>query len=109
VEPAGLGARLGERFDEASPIRIIQEDQLASVAAIHDVVDRPGILDSQLARHAGRIPRGNSVVNIKNRPLEMGTALIQEGRWGAGGGERSAVGGDWRVAEGHRRAIGGPL
>jgi hypothetical protein len=71
VEPAGLGARLGERFDEASPIRIIQEDQLASIAAIHEVVDRPGILDFQLARHGARIRRANSVVNIKNRPLTV--------------------------------------
>jgi hypothetical protein len=34
------------------------------VAAIHDVVDRTGIFDSQLARHDGRVAGTASVVNI---------------------------------------------
>ena len=36
------------------------------VDAIHDVVNRPGILDSELARHLGRMPTTASYVNIKN-------------------------------------------
>jgi hypothetical protein len=38
---------------------------------IHDVVNRAGIFNSQLASHAGRVPCAISCVsvNIKNRPL----------------------------------------
>ena len=42
------------------------EDRLAPVAAIHDVVNRPGILDSQFAGHAGRVAGTSLLVNIKN-------------------------------------------
>ena len=67
--PAGLGAHLGEGFDPALAglaIRIFPEDRLAAVAAIDDVVDRAGILDSQLAGHDGRVARTASCGNIKN-------------------------------------------
>jgi hypothetical protein len=63
--PAGLGARLAQRLDEALPIRLVLEDRLAVVAAIHDAVDRTGILDSHLARHDARVTRAALVVNIK--------------------------------------------
>jgi len=53
--PAGLGAHLDEGFDEALAIGLVLEDPLAPVAAIYDVVDRAGILDSQLAGHDGRV------------------------------------------------------
>lgn len=42
---------------------------------MHDVVDRAGILDSQLARHAGRVPRIASCINTKNRPFMVFAAL----------------------------------
>ncbi len=64
--PARLGANLAQRLDEALTIHVIHEDQLAPVAAIHAVINRAGILDSQLARHAGRVPSGPLYVNIKN-------------------------------------------
>src|ERR1035437_9093390 len=57
------------RFDEALAIRIVPEDRLAPVAAIQDVADRTGILDSQLAGHDRRVARATSCVNIKNQPL----------------------------------------
>jgi hypothetical protein len=44
--PARLGANLAQRLDEALAIRIIHEDQLAPVTAIHDVKNRASILDS---------------------------------------------------------------
>ena len=66
---ARFGASLAQGFNEALPIRIIKEDWFAPVAAIHDVIDRAGIFDSQLARHDGRVPSGPLYVNIKNRPL----------------------------------------
>ncbi len=50
--PARLGARLGERLDEAAAIRVVLADWFSPVAAIHDVINRAGILDSQLAGHA---------------------------------------------------------
>ena len=44
--PTGLGARLGQRQDEAIAIRIVEENRLTTVAPIHNVVDRTRILDS---------------------------------------------------------------
>ena len=44
---------LDQRFDEALAIRIIHEDQFAPVTAIHDVINRASILDSQLADQTG--------------------------------------------------------
>jgi hypothetical protein len=60
---------IGCRHIEALAIRVILEDQLAPVTAIQDVINRAGILDSQLARHGGRMPHAPLYVNIKNRPL----------------------------------------
>jgi hypothetical protein len=64
--PAGLAARLTQRLDEALLIRVVFEDGFAPVPAIHDVVNRARILDSQLAGHAGRVGQTTSDVNIKN-------------------------------------------
>jgi hypothetical protein len=64
--PACRGASLAQRLDEALVIRVIDEDRLAPVASIHDVVHRAGILDSELACHAGRAAIAASCVNIKN-------------------------------------------
>ena len=38
VESARLGARLAQRLNEALAIRVSQEDQLAPVTVIHDVI-----------------------------------------------------------------------
>ena len=65
-QPAGLGAHLAQGLGEALPIPLVLEDRLAPVTAIHDVVDRSRILDSQFAGHAGRILGFASCVNIKN-------------------------------------------
>ncbi|MCZ7636423.1 MAG: hypothetical protein M5U12_10605 [Verrucomicrobia bacterium] len=55
--PAGFENRLGQRFQQALPVRVVSEDGFASVASIHDVVDRAGVLDSQLAGHGGGLAR----------------------------------------------------
>ena len=47
--PARLSANLAQRLNEALAIRIVHEDQFAPVTAIHDVINRASILDSQLA------------------------------------------------------------
>ena len=45
---------LAQRLNEALAIRIIHEDQFAPVTAIHDVINRASLLDSQHAGHDGR-------------------------------------------------------
>ena len=49
--PAGLGADLRQGFHKAPPVRVVVEDRFPPVALIHDVVNGPGILNCQLARH----------------------------------------------------------
>ena len=38
-------------------VEVILEDGFAAVAAVHDVVDRAGVLHSQLAGHAHRFSK----------------------------------------------------
>jgi len=64
--PARLGANLAQRVDEALAIRIIHEDQFAPVTAIHDVINRASLLDSQLAGQVGGVALAASFANIKN-------------------------------------------
>jgi hypothetical protein len=64
--PARLGANLAQRLNEALAIRIIHGDQFAPVTAIHDVINRASLLDSQLAGHGGRVALGGLCINIKN-------------------------------------------
>ncbi|MCX6863052.1 MAG: hypothetical protein NT050_09150 [Verrucomicrobia bacterium] len=44
--PARLGASLAQRLNESLAIRIVHENPLAPVTAIHDVINRASILDS---------------------------------------------------------------
>ena len=46
-----FGARLGQHVNKALPIRVILEDGFAPVAAIQEVINRAGILDSEFAGH----------------------------------------------------------
>ncbi len=64
--PASLSANLAQRFDETLAIRIIHEDQFAPVTAIHDVINRASLLDSQLAGHPRRVALAALHINIKN-------------------------------------------
>ena len=64
--PAGLSASLAQRVDEALAIRIIHEDPFAPVTAIHDVINRASLLDSQLAGHDGGVALSALCINIKN-------------------------------------------
>ena len=50
--PTGFGIRLAQRLNKALAIRVILEDWLTPVPAIHDVKSLR-IFDSQLARHVG--------------------------------------------------------
>jgi hypothetical protein len=49
--PAGLLARLAERFKKPLTVLIIGEDRLPPVASIHHMIDCTGILNAQLAGH----------------------------------------------------------
>jgi hypothetical protein len=64
--PTGLSASLAQRVDEALSIRIIHEDPFAPVTAIHDVIKRASLLDSQLAGQTGGVALAASHINIKN-------------------------------------------
>ena len=64
--PTLLGATLAQRLDEPLTIRIIHEDPFAPVTAIHDVINRPTILDSQLPGQAGRVALATLHINLKN-------------------------------------------
>ena len=64
--PARLSASLAQRVDEALAIRIIHEDQFAPVTAIHDVIKRASLLDSQLAGHTRGVALAALYINIKN-------------------------------------------
>ena len=60
------GARLAQRLDETLAIRVIHKDLLTPVAAIHEMVDRAGILDSQLAGHYSVLA---AAPDLKDPPL----------------------------------------
>lgn len=66
---AGLDAHFGESRSKALTVRIVEKDRLAPVTATQEVVDRTGVLDSQLSGHHASVVRIALVVNIKNRPL----------------------------------------
>jgi hypothetical protein len=62
--PAGLFAGLAQRFQEPAPVLVILKDGLAPVAPIHDVVNRPRILNSQFAPHDRDYARKGKIVSI---------------------------------------------
>lgn len=69
--PAGLDKHLGQGLDQAPAVHIVDEDRLAPVGPINDVVNRVGILDSQLAAHEATVACASSYINIKNRRLHF--------------------------------------
>ena len=61
--PPGAPTALAQGFDEPLPVLLILEDDLAPIPAAHQVIDRPLILHSHLARH-GRIVTGPVILSI---------------------------------------------
>ena len=55
--PAGLRARLAEGGEETALILLILENRFLPIPAIHHVIDRPWIFDSQFVRHACILPK----------------------------------------------------
>ena len=62
--PTGLPAALAQGAEEQLSIRVALKDGLTSIPAIHDVVDRAGVLHSQPAGHATPGPKALLCVNI---------------------------------------------
>jgi hypothetical protein len=50
-QPIGLQASLVEGAEEQLVIHIVAEDGFASIPSIHDVVNRSGVFEAQLASH----------------------------------------------------------
>ena len=57
--PIGLVTSLAQRLDEPIPIRVIPEDEFASLAAIQDVVNRP---------FSYSMPNGGGMVGSSQKP-----------------------------------------
>src|SRR5437899_563783 len=53
--PVGFFASLGQGLEKILPIHIIVIDPLTTIATAHDVVDHPGILNSQRPRHSSQL------------------------------------------------------
>ena len=49
--PVGLFAGLAQCGQEQSTIGIINEDGLTAVTPVHDVINRPWVLNSEFASH----------------------------------------------------------
>jgi hypothetical protein len=60
--PGGFGASFGEGFQEAAPIQVVGEKGFAAIAAVHDVVNGPGVLD---AKFAGVVQKKPPRINSK--------------------------------------------
>jgi hypothetical protein len=62
--PAGFAAGLTQRVEKLLPVPVIPADRLLPVSAVHQVIDRPGILDSQLARQVIRLRASPGYMSI---------------------------------------------
>ena len=60
--PVGFGAGFGEGRQKAPPIQVVVVNRLAPVPAIHDMVNRPGLWQSEFARHAPSLSAGGESV-----------------------------------------------
>src|SRR5437867_8664820 len=50
--PFGFSAALAQGLQEPRPVCVVLENGFAPVPAVHQVVNRPGILHSEFSRHA---------------------------------------------------------
>lgn len=63
--PTGLDAGLGEGVQKPLTIRVVTENEFATVPVVQDVVNRTGILNAKFAGHAGPIkPQGRKVSRL---------------------------------------------
>ena len=53
--PAGFGTGFAEGLQEEFAVFVAEEDGLAAVTAVDDVINRSGELDAQFSGHANRV------------------------------------------------------
>ena len=71
--PAGLEAGFAEGVQEPLTIVVIAEDEFAMIAAIQDVVNRAGVLDTKFAGHARNSKRqGSNLPKLGTDPFPIG-------------------------------------
>ena len=68
--PTGLAAGLGEGVQKPLTIQVVAENKFATVTAVQDMVNRPGILNAKFACHAGQIkPQERKVSRLGTDPF----------------------------------------
>ena len=61
--PIGLGAGLAQGGDKQLPVGVLQEHRFPAVAAAHQMIDGPRILQAKFSRHVGSMPHPARPVN----------------------------------------------
>src|SRR5207249_6911673 len=67
--PISFGAGLAEGLQKQLPVFIASKNVLAVIAAVHHMINRAFILDSEFSCHRRRLRHRPQSVNTKNRPL----------------------------------------
>jgi hypothetical protein len=69
-QKAGLLAGLGQGLEKILPVHVVEENWFPAIPAAHDMVDRSGIFNAQLARHGAIFTKPLADVNGKmNRAM----------------------------------------
>ena len=64
--PLGFAARLVKGFQKTPPVDVVVVNRLPPIASVHDMVDRSGVLDTQLAGHGLTVSALELCVNSKD-------------------------------------------
>jgi hypothetical protein len=67
--PIGFLTRLSQSLEQEFSVLIIAENVLPVIPSIHDVINRPLVLNSKLPGHGGHSRDRAGLVNTKNRLL----------------------------------------
>jgi len=67
--PIGFGARLAQGVEKELAIRVIQENILAMIAPVHEVVNSARVLDSEFSGHGGRLQNGRELSILRTDPF----------------------------------------
>ena len=80
--PAGFAARCAQSPEEAFTVVVIGKNPLASIPAIHDVVNSARILNSQFARHAEECTIRSVVSTVITDPGWLPVGFKKMEKWG---------------------------
>ena len=75
--PAGFHAGFTQRSKKALPIDIVMENRLTPVPAIDHVINCPGILHSQLSRHARTLSKRSYAAIVGTDPFIALAMLVR--------------------------------